>query len=253
MKKKSRKNATAKQRTQPRRSGVPIAGVSIPRVMDEPTFFTESLKQSKVQEFVDRRRNNPTPSESELERILNQLNGGVLRGKFEREHVISGKWIVNFFFPEIRLAIEVDGSIHLTNDQRRRDKLKNADCARFDITVLRIANREIHGNRTALVEKLRTGWREALNRKNWIIGMDVHEYLRPSLPAASVPRGLQKKQSLSLAKPGRSGDTINRANIHLIDPRAPKPWTRRVDEPLGSREDFRRDSGRNWSRARKPK
>ena len=58
------------------------------------------------------RRADPTRAEAELQRILNSLNGGVLRGKFKREHVVSGKWIVDFFFPEVRLAIEVDGSVH---------------------------------------------------------------------------------------------------------------------------------------------
>lgn len=41
--------------------------------------------------------------------------------------------------------------------------------------------------------------------------------------------------------------------IYKVDPRAPKPWSRYIDEPLGSREDFKRDSARNWSRARRPK
>lgn len=35
--------------------------------------------------------------------------------------------------------------------------------------------------------------------------------------------------------------------------REPKPYARRVAEPLGSREDFKRDSARNWSRAQRPK
>ena len=33
--------------------------------------------------------------------------------------------------------------------------------------------------------------------------------------------------------------------------RLAKPWARFIDEPLGSREDFRKDSARNWSRSRR--
>ena len=57
-----------------------------------------------------------------------------------------------------------------------------------------------------------------------------------------------KPASYASAKPARS--SIDRKNIHLVDPRASKPWARRVDEPIGSREDFKRDSGRNRSRTR---
>ena len=41
--------------------------------------------------------------------------------------------------------------------------------------------------------------------------------------------------------------------IHEVDPRAPKPWSRYISEPLGTREDFKRDSAGNWSRSRNPK
>jgi hypothetical protein len=41
--------------------------------------------------------------------------------------------------------------------------------------------------------------------------------------------------------------------IHEVDPRARKPWSRYINEPLGTREDFKRDSAGNRSRARYPK
>src|ERR1700692_3618839 len=72
------------------------------------------VRKSYILTNSEKRRANPTRAEAELERVLNSLNDGVLRGKFRREHVVSGKWIVDFFFPEIRLAIEVDGSLHNT-------------------------------------------------------------------------------------------------------------------------------------------
>lgn len=156
----------------------PYAGVPLARVIGEHTFFTESWKRSKIIEFADYRRANPTRAEAELLQILNTLNDGVLRRKFEREHVISGKWIVDFFFPEIRLAIEVDGSIHLTGHQLRRDKLKDADCAKFDITVLRVKNSEVFGRSEDLIAKLRDGWREAKSQQNRVIGLSADEYFK---------------------------------------------------------------------------
>ena len=143
----------------------------LPRVIGESPIFDRSNSKSHIVKNAERRRANPTKAESELQRILNSLNAGVLRGKFKREHVVSGKWIVDFFFPEIRLAIEVDGSAHNTRVQRAKDRKKDTDCKRFDITVLRLRNSDIFGDRDGLVEKLRAGWRLAKNRKNRIVGI----------------------------------------------------------------------------------
>lgn len=169
--KRGSKLTSKKQPSTALRSSVPMA-----RVIGEPTFFSEGWKRSRILDFADHRRTNPTQAEAEFSRILNALNDGVLRRKFVREHIISGKWIVDFFFPEIRLAIEVDGSIHLTGHQLRRDKLKDADCTKFDITILRITNAEVFGCRERLISKLRSGWREALVRKNRLIGLSDEQY-----------------------------------------------------------------------------
>jgi very-short-patch-repair endonuclease len=123
-----------------------------------------------IRVFADWLRENPTPEEAAFEKFLLKLNGGVLRGMFKSQHMISGKWIVDFFFPKIRLTVEIDGPIHQEPEQMERDREKEEDCARFDITLIRITNEEVRGNKDALTQKLRDGWRQALNRENKIIG-----------------------------------------------------------------------------------
>jgi len=110
------------------------------------------------------------PAEVRLWKILATVNGGVLWGRFECQHVISGKWIVDFFFPEVRLAIEVDGLSHLKNERVMKDRQKELDCERFDITLVRVQNRDVFGDTETLLEKLRAGWRTALTRKSALIG-----------------------------------------------------------------------------------
>ena len=177
---KAGKHAATSKKERPRDFSSRIAGGSIPRVVGEPLAVTDFPARSRIRTIASRNRSNLTPAERRLRRILEQLNNGALRGKFKCQHPISGRWIVDFFFPEIRLAIEVDGSIHRTDEQRELDRQKDADCKRFDITMLRITDREVFGNRAALIEKLRTGWRTALNRENRIIGMDVDAYFSRS-------------------------------------------------------------------------
>jgi very-short-patch-repair endonuclease/ribosomal protein L37E len=109
----------------------------------------------------------PTRAREEFCKILDKLNNGVLRGKFQRDWTFysTGKWILDFFFPENRLGIEIDGGYHSTKEQRQRDSEKEKACEAFDITLLRITNRELFGDREALIDKLREGYRKANERK----------------------------------------------------------------------------------------
>src|SRR5437588_7901400 len=93
----------------------------IPRVVFEPSIIEVAHPVSYVRRHAKRMRIRPTAAERELCSILGSLKGGVLKGRFTKQHVVSGRWIVDFFFPEIRLAIEVDGAIHCTAEQRARD------------------------------------------------------------------------------------------------------------------------------------
>jgi very-short-patch-repair endonuclease len=145
--------------------------VVVPRVIGDPPIFELRYPKCAVRRFADQNRRKRTPAEKRFEAVVNDLANGVLRGRFKAQHPISGKCIVDFFFPEIHLAVEIDGGYHNAASQRARDSIKKSDCDRFDITLLRLTNRDVFGNRTALVEKLRGGWRAAKNRKNMLGGL----------------------------------------------------------------------------------
>jgi very-short-patch-repair endonuclease len=147
---------------------------NIPRVVYEPSIVEPVDTTSHVRRHAKWMRDHPTAAEQRLHSILDSLNGGILKGRFDRQHVVSGRWIVDFFFSEIRLAIEVDGTIHCTAAQKARDWQKERDCARFDISLLRVTNADVFGGRDQLVQKLRYGWRMALDRENKIIGKVYH-------------------------------------------------------------------------------
>jgi very-short-patch-repair endonuclease len=118
---------------------------------------------SPLQALADKRRKVSTPAEAAFEALLNSLNGGVLRGKFQREWVCGRDWIVDFFFPEIRLAIEIDGEYHNTPQQLFQDLAREIEVEKFEVTVLRVSNREVFGDRETLVAKLREAWRKAIH------------------------------------------------------------------------------------------
>jgi very-short-patch-repair endonuclease len=59
--------------------------------------------------------------------------------KFRRQHPI-GKFVVDFYCQQSRLAVELDGSIHAQPSRARKDSAKDAYLTRLGIRVLRLPN-----------------------------------------------------------------------------------------------------------------
>jgi len=96
-------------------------------------------------------RNNPTPTEQKLWRHLQRRHfHGLL---FRRQHGI-GSYIVDFYCPQLRLVIEVDGSIHKDHKVRENDKLRQKFLESCYIRVLRFTNDEVLNNIEEVLEKL---------------------------------------------------------------------------------------------------
>lgn len=90
---------------------------------------------------------------TEEEKILwSCLKGGKLGHKFIRQYSIEG-YVVDFYCPEKRLAIELDGEQHAQNleyDNYRTKYLKA-----FNIKVIRFWNCEIKSNLTSVLRKIK--------------------------------------------------------------------------------------------------
>ena len=96
----------------------------------------------------------------ELEEILLSLNKGVLRGKFKTKWYASGR-LFDFFFPEIRLAILLDGTAEKSIYSRLQKVILENFCEDESITLLYVTEEEIKYNRDKLIERLREGYRAA--------------------------------------------------------------------------------------------
>lgn len=77
---------------------------------------------------------------------LNQLGY-----KFRRQHSIGG-YVVDFYCPEKKLVIEVDGSQHLENQEY--DNKRTEYFSILNIKVLRFWNNEINTNINGVIEKI---------------------------------------------------------------------------------------------------
>ena len=93
-------------------------------------------------------RNHCTPAEAALWHHLKQRK--LLGPKFRRQHS-AGPFILDFYCPSERLAVEVDGRIHDTHDQSAYDKDRTHYLNRHNIRVIRIRNAQaLHDPASAL-------------------------------------------------------------------------------------------------------
>ena len=104
-------------------------------------------------EYKQRRqtlRNNMTEPEKRLWGILRNHQLGV---KFRRQHGI-GHYIVDFYCPELKLIIEVDGESHFSEDAQAYDKIRDKFMLELGLTTIRITNTGIMQNMDGVCEYL---------------------------------------------------------------------------------------------------
>ena len=96
-------------------------------------------------------RNNSTPAEKQLWRLLQQSNLGGY--KFRRQHSV-GSYILDFYCAEEKLAIELDGDSHFTDDAMAYDRERTAYLNAFNIKVLRFLNTDVYDNLNVVGERI---------------------------------------------------------------------------------------------------
>ncbi len=101
-------------------------------------------------------RRSLTPPEA---RLWLYLKGKTLAGaKFRRQHPV-GTYILDFYCPAARLAVEVDGAVHDTPERIAHDRRRTAWLETQGITVLRYPALSIRDN----LEGVLAGIREAVS------------------------------------------------------------------------------------------
>ena len=82
------------------------------------------------------------------------LKGKQLLGyKFRRQHRVD-QYILDFYCPELNLAIEVDGESHSSGDARRRDAKRQKEIEVYGIRFLRFTDDEVLGNPDRVVDAI---------------------------------------------------------------------------------------------------
>lgn len=88
-------------------------------------------------------RKNPTPAEKI---IWGFLRNRQMKGyKFRRQYPIE-RFILDFYCPKLKLAIEIDGGYHQECEQQKLDSFRERLIRDYDIRIIRFTNEQISGN-----------------------------------------------------------------------------------------------------------
>lgn len=77
-----------------------------------------------------------------------------LLGKRFRRQYSAGPYCIDFYCPEARLAIEVDGESHYTPDATRHDQERQRFIETFGFQFLRFTNVEVYDNLDGVLETI---------------------------------------------------------------------------------------------------
>ena len=93
-------------------------------------------------------RKNQTPQEIILWGHLRRNKFGV---KFKRQYSV-GSYILDFYSPKNKLAIEIDGSQHIENKEYDEERSKYLEV--LGIKVIRFWNNEVNNNLDGVITKI---------------------------------------------------------------------------------------------------
>lgn len=103
-------------------------------------------------ERAEQLRKNPTHDELLL---WQQLKGNQLGIRFKRQHPIW-MYIADFYCHEVKLVIEIDGSIHKIKEVMEQDLLREEDILLFGIRIIRFTNNEVRTNIENVIQKIKS-------------------------------------------------------------------------------------------------
>ena len=96
-------------------------------------------------------RNRSTPAEDLL---WNYLKGGQLGVKFRKQHPAS-LYVLDFYSHEIKVAIELDGSIHQLEEVKKNDFNRENALKSLGIEILRFNNNEVFNNLNNVIDRIK--------------------------------------------------------------------------------------------------
>jgi len=125
-------------------------------------------------------RKSLTPAEATLWKLLknSKLDGR----KFRRQHSI-GNYILDFYCPSEKLAVELDGAGHFSGQGEENDRERTAYLKKHDIRVIRFENRMVFEELEWVADVIRSNFRFGPEVKMSGFASHASERTTPSVPS----------------------------------------------------------------------
>jgi len=85
--------------------------------------------------------------------LWSKLKHNQLGFKFRRQFGV-GPYIIDFYCPQLKFAVEVDGEVHALNRVKYKDKVREKFLKDFNILVKRYWNYEVIENIDSVIEEI---------------------------------------------------------------------------------------------------
>jgi len=85
--------------------------------------------------------------------------------KFQRQKIL-GKYIADFYCASAKLIIELDGSQHYSVEGKQYDDKRTEFLKNYDLTVIRILNRDINNNFEGVCKYIDLAVRKSIENKS---------------------------------------------------------------------------------------
>ncbi len=105
--------------------------------------MTKHYNKSSEKEKRRKLRQNQTNAEELVWRYLR--NKQMLGYKFKRQYSVD-HFVIDFYCPELKLAVEVDGESHNNPEQKEYDVQRQKYLEEFNIKFVRIKDEDLFGN-----------------------------------------------------------------------------------------------------------
>ena len=124
--------------------------------------MTKHFNRTQEKETRRKLRRNETLAEKHM---WSQLRNRQLLGlKFKRQYSVD-KFVIDFYCPEQKIAIELDGNVHELEDVKMNDLERQKYIETYGIKFIRIKNEEYLGNPNKVFAKLEAELKNVLNKK----------------------------------------------------------------------------------------
>ena len=119
----------------------------------QPIFTKRSYrKYLGLQQAAHKLRKQQTPYERKLWQRINGKK--LLNVKFHRQQILLNCYIVDFYAPAIKLAIELDGSQHNLKEHHENDVIRDSKLNSEGVTVKRYSNIMINKGINSVIKDL---------------------------------------------------------------------------------------------------